>query len=492
MKSAIKIFANLATVFVLAVSPVAAFGQTGPMTGEADGGGSYAPAIASSVRVLALRTDGQATYGTGWVIQTADAKNRAGASVVVTARHVVVGAVKVMIVEADSEINDQKPATVISSKVDQDIAFLEVKDLTKPALQLTRARPDVGADIAATGYTTASDRSEAQGRARSATLKRGGVSKFFRGLVDPNAQAPIDQIEFDAPVLAGFSGGPLLNRCGRVVGMTIADGGHVQISEGASVAMAQGVATAVAADEIIRAARAASVDVTAVDTSCGETAALQPPPPPPLSTCPSPFLSVDTNGKACMPMAPTGWQRFTHNLRSPIGIVIGVALLALFVVIGIILWLMSGRRKSSASQVFGPTEGVSTAGHSGSSLLDNRGSRSAGSQAGGSASLRLTGRGPGGEPIDLRFSSADLQSGPVMLGVEGDTNGRIPDTRSKTLVSRKHAQIAYDGRNFTVEDNKSMNRTKVGGETLNAFSKRVLISGDTLTIADVALYVTVE
>ncbi len=68
-----------------------------------------------------------------------------------------------------------------------------------------------------------------------------------------------------------------------------------------------------------------------------------------------------------------------------------------------------------------------------------------------------------------------------MLGVEGSANGRIADNRSKTLVSRRHAQIAYDGQNFTIEDNKSLNGTKVGTAKLEPFTKRTVVSGDTIS-----------
>jgi hypothetical protein len=442
--------------------------------------------------VLAVLPDGRTTYGTGWVIRSADKENRAGATVVATARHVIAGAIKVMVVESGNAIGDQKPATVINSQFDQDIAFLEVKDLDKPALLLTRARPDVGDDVAAAGYTSASDRGEEQGRAKSATLKRGGLSKYFRGLIDRNAQAPVDQVEFDAPILAGFSGGPLLNRCGRVVGMAVTDGGHIQIAEGASVAVAQGVATAVATDEIIRAARAASIDVTPVDTACGESIGLQPPPPPPPAPCPAPFTSSDTAGKPCTPIMATGWQKLVHNLKGPIGILIGIAVLALIVLIGMIFWLMGRRRKPTPSKIFGPSEGIVGPGGPGSNLLDQGyKSKPLGSEV-RATSLRLTGRGPDGEPIDLRFTSDQLQASAAMLGVDGDSNARILDNRPKTFVGRKHALLAFDGHHFTVEDNKSTNGTKVGGQKLEPFTKRVLVSGDTLTIADISLRVTVE
>lgn len=481
-----KMLAVVATVVFATTAPLSfapVLAQSSATTATA--AGAYNGAIASSVRVLARRKDGSATYGTGWVIQATDNENRAGAAVVVTARHVIAGADKVTIVESGSDIDDQKPATVIGGTVDQDIAFLEVKDLAKPPLQLTRARPDVGGDIAAAGYTTASDTNETEGRAKSASLKRGGLSKYYRGPVNSGAQAPIDQLEFDAPILSGFSGGPLLNQCGRVIGMTITDGGHIRIAEGASVAVAQGVSTAVAADEIIRAARATSIEVNVTNTACGE-AVVPPPPPPPPAPCSEPYKSVDAAGKVCTPIEPTASQKLMHGMKGPIGLVVALGVLALLVIFGTIFWLVFRRRPRSSQ--FGTTSIVSGEPPAGGSILLS-GTHKPSSVA---ATLRLTGRGPDGEPIDLRYSASDLAGGGVMLGVEGDPTGRIPDKRPTKFVGRSHARLAFDGRNYTVEDNKSLNGTKVGGVKLEPYVKRVLVSGDTVTLADVALHVTID
>lgn len=472
---------------ILAASLLAAACVAVPAIAEPGSADRNATAIASTVRVLAMQADGTAKYGTGWVIVPTDNENRAGAAVVITAKHILVRAQRIVVVESGAAISDQKPATVIAASSEQDVAFLEVKDLSKPALQLTRARPNVGDDIFAAGYTNASDKGEAEGRARSASLKKGGLSKYFRGKSDDSAQAPVDQVEFDAPVQAGFSGGPVLNSCGRVIGLTLSDGGHIPLGENANVAIAQGVASGVAADEIVRAARSASINVTASESACPTVGT---PPPPPI--CKAAFTTTDESGAPCTPIEPTPWQKFVHKLSGPAGIVLAIAILAvLIVIIGVIFWLL--RRRSTGSVIIGsqPIDAM----QGGSRLSDSGGSKS--SQTGGGSgiggrTLRLNGRGPGGEPIELRYSADQLAMTSVMLGVEGDSNGRIPDHRSKTLVSRQHARLGFDGRNFTITDNKSTNRTVVGKEVLEPFAKRTIVSGDTVTLADVLLNVTIE
>jgi len=51
------------------------------------------------------------------------------------------------------------------------------------------------------------------------TSKRGIISKFTKFVIDSNSNREIAMIETDATVNEGNSGGPLINECGRVVGI---------------------------------------------------------------------------------------------------------------------------------------------------------------------------------------------------------------------------------------------------------------------------------
>lgn len=66
--------------------------------------------------------------------------------------------------------------------------------------------------------------------------------------------------------------------------------------------------------------------------------------------------------------------------------------------------------------------------------------------------------------------------------------GRAPECDfvvSSSHVSRRHAEVAWDGERFLVRDLGSLNGTKVGGETIA--EPRPLRSGDSLQLADCTL-----
>lgn len=439
-------------------------------------GGQFKPVIDSTVRVLASMPDGSAKFGTGWVIAAADKRNNAGAAVIVTARHVVKGAVKIRIVEPGSSIDDQRIGTMVGSTAERDLAFIEVKDITQPALTLTRVMPNVGESVRTIGYAVASDENEVNGRASYGSLKMGGLSKLFRGPISDEAQAPIDQIEFDAPILRGFSGGPLVNHCGRVIGMTVKDGGHIRIGDGQQIPMAQGVAVAVSADEIVKAARDNRIDVKVIDSECGQDL-----PPPPTPQCSKPNITSE-QGRVCLPIPePPFMEGLMQKVGGPTGAILAIAAAALLVVLATVLAVMRGRRAGPAPTRVEPSSlGATPPSMKGTSLRDR------------SPTIRLTGRGPSNEPIDLKFEANELIGSGAMLGVEGDNNAMIPDNRANKYVSRQHARLSFDGRNFTIQDNKSTNKTKVGGQILTPSTPRVLVSGDRLELADVVLNVLID
>ena len=94
--------------------------------------------------------------GTGFVIVTADARN-ANNAVILTAYHVVRGATRITIVEANS--GEELDANLRARDLDRDIAFLEVRGMRNggPALSVTGVVPPVGQELRTTGYSYASD-----------------------------------------------------------------------------------------------------------------------------------------------------------------------------------------------------------------------------------------------------------------------------------------------------------------------------------------------
>ena len=461
------------------------------VTAPAEAQNAYANSVKSTVRVVATMLDGSVRYGTGWVIEPKNADKRADAAVVITAAHVVVGADKVRVIPSNASVDAALAGSVFKVIPDRDTAFLEVKDLDSPPLKVRNGVPIVGSDIAAAGYTNASDANETGGVARVASIKRGGLSKSFRGPIGPLAQAPINQVEYDASVLPGFSGGPVLDPDGCVVGMTISDGGHIPISKTISIATAQGVATAVAGNEIVAAAAEGGVALVACGSDGGGSSssggangkAAPPPPPPTPQACTSLTSNFDSSGAPCI-QSSTG--EFVQKLTSPVGIAVIVAVLALVVVL-ITALVMMGRNKGSRAgsavpATAGPLSPPPPPPPPAPAPASSR------TQVGGA--LRLTGRGPTGDPVELRLSASDLTGRGMIIGHEGDAV--LADNRPKRLVSGKHALLGYDGRNFTIEDNKSANGTYVGSHKLASGEKRALMPGDTIKLADVTLNVAID
>jgi serine protease Do len=124
---------------------------------------------------------------------------------VATVAHVVVGADSVVLRDGTSS----RTGTVIGLDADHEVALVRTRGrFDGHVFELAGSQPDVGADVAAIGYPLAGPRS----------LSRGTVSGLDRsGQVEGTAVTGL--IQTDAALNLGNSGGPLVDRDGRVVGL---------------------------------------------------------------------------------------------------------------------------------------------------------------------------------------------------------------------------------------------------------------------------------
>ena len=170
-------------------------------------------------------------------------------------------------------------ATILGTDSDRNLAFLEVKDIKARPLTLTRTAPKVGRPVWATGYSKAAD--EAQGLNRlapNASLKGGRLSRELRGPISRESRADVNQLEHDATLLPGFEGGPLVDCCARVVGVNMKSGAKVARRADLLIVATAGVMNALKADEIIKSANDKRVNIDVKDgESCGSTVAAMPP-----------------------------------------------------------------------------------------------------------------------------------------------------------------------------------------------------------------------
>lgn len=430
-------------------------------------------AINSTVRVM---VPSKGRVGTGWVIASADKTNRAGAAVIVTSYSTIEGLTNIVVREPNS--NENRNATVLDTDPDRNLALLEVKDIAAKQIPLTRTPPRVGRSVWATGYNEPADRAEMR-EAINATIKGGRLGREFRGRISTEARADSNQIEHDAAMVRGFEGGPLLDRCGRVIAVNMKSGGQVVGRAAMRVDQSDAIMNALKADEVIAFAKSKQVEPEVSDgEGCGTVAAAA----PAKTTASAPTTAPGG--------APFDGDGATSALG---GMLASPALLGVLVLAGLglaIFGVMALRRKTA---VAGPTpvpgrpSPMTSSAPDDSTMLLER-PRTATVRGG---TMRLDGHGPDGSPINLEFSSEALRANPVLLGAGANAEARVADNRSDYKVSRLHARLAFDSASFTIEDNKSLNGTMLNGKMLDPHRPAKIVTGDVISLADIDLRATI-
>jgi hypothetical protein len=200
-----RVIAALAALFLIAL----------PATANSEPA-DIAAASRGVVRVVIMNTDGQTvspiSHGTGFAVTP----NR-----IVTNAHVVREALqddtlRIAIVPPDGGSADYAKIVTVSSA--KDLALLEITgSLRLPALTIAGNPASDGDEVAAAGYPMNVDR--AQGLDLS-DLFRPQPPVKSRGFVSgARPSRDIDTVLHTAPIARGNSGGPLLDNCGRVLGV---------------------------------------------------------------------------------------------------------------------------------------------------------------------------------------------------------------------------------------------------------------------------------
>jgi len=170
-------------------------------------------AIGHSVVRVVVRNDQGMSTGTAFPVD--DAHH------FVTNHHVIDGALQggdLQVIESVDPVR-LRPARVVWSSQDKDLAIIEVPGFDRPALPLAEEADVKQADpVYSYGYPGASDHGPEN--LVSPTIKRGVISARRRfALHDDDGAAKTEMFEHDATVNSGNSGGPLFDACGRVIGV---------------------------------------------------------------------------------------------------------------------------------------------------------------------------------------------------------------------------------------------------------------------------------
>ncbi|MDP3898764.1 MAG: serine protease [Mesorhizobium sp.] len=177
----------------------------------------------SVVRIFSIATDGAST-GTGFVLSD---------RVVATNYHVIDGANQIIVAFATATGVETTPATIRFSSSQKDLAILETNDdLLGVPLTLATRDPELTADVTAIGFPGAADIVAGDGLDPNmliASVTKGGVSRIIPQVAK---QGGARVIQHTAPINPGNSGGPLLDACGRVVGINTFKPGEAFDSQG--------------------------------------------------------------------------------------------------------------------------------------------------------------------------------------------------------------------------------------------------------------------
>ena len=412
-------------------------------TAAAQGGAAIDEVEGSVVRIV-----GSSGTGSGSVV----APER-----VLTNWHVVDGERTLSVVSAVT--GGQRPARLVWSSEELDLAVLAVDGLTLPPVTLGTMALRTRERVWALGYPGAADQIS---RAHDVTSTGGVISRLHAASWSGPGGRALDIIQHDAAINPGNSGGPLVNDCGAVIGVNTS--GH---------RTAQGMFLASRITEAARELRRLGIAFDAADGPCetaDQTAAVDS-----LGNEVSQVAAQAAAATAAVGDAGDTAARAVVAADRALWVAIGLGAVA---VPALLLALRKPRR-----EIFRVVEQASTR------LRRPPGSGSSGGS--GAASRRpsdapvLVLAGAAGE-MPVRDVGLARRDGGCVIGRNPDLVDVVVGDRT---VSWRHARVTRDGRAFYVEDLNSSNGTRVNGAALDPFVPRAIAPGDAVQFGDAALSV---
>jgi S1-C subfamily serine protease len=184
--------------------------------------------------------------------------------------HVIEGAARVVVAVKGS---DGKPrfidGMVLWSSAEVDLAFVKVAAGTIPGLTIAGVAPKKAGKVFALGYPYDADLSR-RGGVRSpqfveSTATNGSIGRIISEPIAKNGPA-IEIIQHSAPINSGNSGGPLFDRCGRVIGVNT--GKAISTLENNQVEAITGIHFASSSRVLLSAAQSAQIKLLSEGTEC--------------------------------------------------------------------------------------------------------------------------------------------------------------------------------------------------------------------------------
>ena len=400
---------------------------------------AIAQADRSVVRVIVKVTEGYHS-GTGFVVGPG--------GIVVTNNHVIAGSDGIVVlVKHDGSKPEKLSATVTWASPDYDLAILQVNGLGSPPLTLFDQLPNKGSQVTAIGYPGVADRQDQNANNLvESTVTQGIIGRVVRSSWRRGGEQ-LSILQHGAAVNSGNSGGPLLDACGRVVGVNTAKAlGRIEgtAAEGLQFNQSDGIFFASHVAVLLDALKKQGVQVSVSSQVC--------PPSGPVTEAapPAPGLA---------PVAQRDWV-----LSTGIGMAILIAIGAL---------LMAMKKTTVARETFTEYRRRTVP----VPVVQN-----AKEQVPEKAPVwLLNGRGSLNQALVLRLDPSQLQARVQVIGRDSSQCELPVDDPT---VSRKHASICWSSGEFQLTDLGSTNGTWLDDQPVK--QKMVTLRvGQTLTLGKV-------
>jgi hypothetical protein len=456
----------MAASAALAVSPVFAHAETG---------GSYARQAASSVvRLFVPDTDnsGHVASGSGFVIS---------GEYIATALHVVngvgAGDIKVMREGMTTPLIGE----VVATEPRRDLAIVRVSGLHATALPLYAGVSDAdqGEQAFVDGFPGESDRYEAK-FALAPSTETVNIQRIVHGSYEGGAGAPFSIVEFGPNLGGGFSGAPLLDACGRVIGVASKSAltGALTLDGVQRVASDQPTSRATDAGELVELARRSNLDISVQSNACDSANGASTPAAAAAANATAiPGAGASASAQASAGAASAaGKGQFDPKLIGGGIVAAGLAIAGVF--------MLSRRRAAPPPPAPVPVKGDKGIGFgagTGTAVVPTRPSKT--TVIG--TSLELTGRSANAYGTKIVMTPEEFRADRNMIDLYRDQPGPGRKLLSQGPISNPHARFTYEPgaeEKIYVQDLEATNGTTVNGQPLGTERVR-LKTGDLIAFA---------